>query len=263
MNKLISIFLLVILISCYNVPQGNNISLHNTIKKTDDKFIELDYRLLSKDTLKYFQYANSDMAKTKTILEKDGEDYEQYLSKIGENYQINVCNYTPQKPDFKSSAPYATHDRDYIQIGKHKFIFDNILFGNEYKNEYPLNYSLQRAYNFEFDNKKYFVAFFINAFMTTRPDYLITLFDMTQKENPLLILSEKQFWRDIHCLGDFNQDGRLDYAQYSGKNELICKTLNKNNYFETMKDYYLIIRHTTKHEIDLKNSKWFFDLDEK
>ncbi|MEO1654501.1 MAG: hypothetical protein AAFU64_13230, partial [Bacteroidota bacterium] len=97
---------------------------------------------------------------------------------------------------------------------------------------------------------------------STYPNFLMCLFDLSNQEMPELILSEYQASYEIHCLGDFNQDGRLDYAhRVQLGDKLICKSLRKGE-FKEMKHYFLTIVHSP-HEpkIDLDKSKWFFDLD--
>lgn len=233
-------------------------------KATKQRYIVFNYQSLMRDTLNYFKYKNDSKVRITQFQRRDGIEYKSYLREIDNENEINLCVYSPQEASFENSTPFLNHARDYIQIQGKKFIFDQLIHGDGYKylNEPPNSMVLMNAYKFDFNRRAYFAAFFITALSSSNPDFYIVLFDITQKFNPLLLLSEYQASRDINCLGDFNQDNKLDFAQYHFGDKLFCKTLRKNNQFKKLNGYYLTIVHSTfEPKVDLEESNWFFDLD--
>lgn len=258
MKKYFFLNTLLILISCNNLK--NTIAQESkSSEKKNHKLVTFDYKLLSKDSLICSQYTNLRHYTITTLL-RDNVTYDQYSFQIDEEYGIKIYNYSPQKPDYNSPNPFANLDRDYLQIGNEKYIFDQILYGEDYK-KYLNSMTIGNAYFFSFNNKNYFVCFITSATNSSHPNFLICLFDITVKESSELVLFEYQASYDIHCLGDFNQDKRLDFAfREQLGNKLICKTLN-NNKFEILEGYHLkIIDSPHDPKIDLNNSNWFFDL---
>ena len=233
-------------------------------EETNQKLIPFDYRILMKETLKYFRYEKKNVIETS--LRRDSIEYKSYFYKLDEINEIALCVHSPQEAVFESGTPYLYHARDYLLIGDKKFIFDELIYGEKYKylKEPPKSMILMNSYKFDFNEKKCFVAFFVTALSSSNPDFYIILFDISQKTIPLLLLSEYQASEDIHCLGDFNQDNQLDYAQYHFGDKLEYQTLGANNQFEKKEDYYLtIVSGSYKPKIDLEKSKWFFDLGKK
>ena len=233
------------------------------LKTENPNLILLDYKMLAKDSLKYFEYTNLRNS-TKTTLYRDSADYDQYYTLIDKEYKIEMYNFSPQKPDYNSPAPWANHDRDYMKIAGKKFIFDQIISEKSYPHWDLRPFTNSVDYLFYFNGRRYFAAFFCSSTASTHPNLLLCLFDLTTKVAPELIFFEYQASFDIHCLGDFNQDGNLDFASRDQLgNKLICKTL-KNNKFEEIEGYYLtIVDSPHEPKIDLDKSKWFFDLGEK
>lgn len=253
-------FSLFLLIGCYFSVKNDKKASNLSTKKPDSSFIDFSYKILAKDSIVYKLYAHVEKPLSFSYY-RDGIRYGRNETTIDKEYDIVLYNFSQQKPD-TGKAPFAKHDRDFLRVGSKKYVFEEI-FGNlNYLKTYPtLIYMFMKAYFFEFDKKKYFVAFFNSSMNRTHPNYLVVLVDLTIKNNPILVLCEYQASDDIHCFGDFNQDNRLDFAyRVQLGDSLICKTLI-NNKFEDIKGYHLVIVNSPFNpKIDLQKSKWFFDL---
>ena len=229
------------------------------IKNNSNKYIDFNYKIIHKDTIFYCKYIEVNEPIEKKLY-KDSAEYNVYIREIDINYPIRLYNYSEQKP-VANETPFARHDRDFLQIGSEKFIFDKLEFKDSLTKECPKYFALRNAYSFYFNKDTFFVGFFEATRSRSKPNYLICLFNITNKDKPNLLLFEYQASHTIDCLGDFNQDGYLDFAhKVQLENKLTCKTL-KNGNFEELEEFYLtIIDSPHEPKIDLQKSRWFFKL---
>lgn len=97
---------------------------------------------------------------------------------------------------------------------------------------------------------------------TSDTNKILLLFDVTDNNDPKFLKIESQACSNLECFGDFDSDGRFDYASWNTKNKrLNCFSLDKGQ-FELRKGYLVFIASSNNGEywIDEKKTKWFFEI---
>jgi hypothetical protein len=129
------------------------------------------------------------------------------------------------------------------------------------------------AYKFELSKESY-VLIYANYFsgVSTTNNYKALLFNIDSGNMPHYIeVPDEQASPSIWSFGDFNKNGKLDYAQWNAnqgheKNRLVVYELNTDN-FQILSDFYIILKIDNAYEgpeppfiVDKTKSKWFFEL---
>jgi len=93
----------------------------------------------------------------------------------------------------------------------------------------------------------------------------VMMFNITEENNVKCVFSDYQNC-GINNIGDFNKDGNLEIASLhsccSGDDTLKCYSFVSDS-AKLLKDYFLVLKYRIENGIsyiDLKHSKWFFDL---
>ncbi|MFH6949766.1 hypothetical protein ACHRV6_14825 [Flavobacterium sp. FlaQc-51] len=237
-NKIIFIGLFITSISMYS--QSNNISIQKIYKK------------LSKKEIQYVQFEDSfNLTEGKQIKNKQEVDF--LLLDICTSQQLKFKNFTYNNPN----PPFF---RDSLFLFKEKYCVDNLFYEKRLlKNEKPLRLNYASGYSFSLNSKNYISLFFWDSTIpTSNLRYFIILFDISDVKNikPYFFYEQMSFTPD--CFGDFNNDGVLDFANWSYSNKLECFTLVGNK-FKRIKNKIIITeeKSANNYSINLVKSKWF------
>jgi hypothetical protein len=243
----ILVFILYTLLncSCSNISNREN---------NAGKYLFLNYRILAKDTLKYKHLKDENWI-------CKNEDIGYIMKKYNTKYNIKIINY--------NHLSYQTEKmkRDTLIIFNTKYLLDSLFYVDNYQNHRPISADILSSYFIEFSEKEYIVLFIKDWKKSCiYCEYLGLLFDITNKSNVQCINLGLSSCEDINCLGDFDSDAKLDfvYISYSDiENSGSVYSLMQNNVFKKRNDNWLNIKVSSDLEfiIDLKTSKWFFDLE--
>jgi hypothetical protein len=145
-----------------------------------------------------------------------------------------------------------------VIINKKRFVFDKIA---GYSNEKTLDYCEINPFYFSFKNRDFLLFRAFKCMSSNYCDFLMVLFDVTQKDKPKIILCEEDAEASPDCFGDFNNDGYLDFAHRSNsKKRLECYSLYDDK-FKKLENVYLILNGDEHNlQVNTSQSKWFFDL---
>ena len=216
-------------------------------------YIDFKYSILTKNSLKY---SKLDIDPENIIFSKDDSNVT-FLEMIDLNNKIflKTFKYCDKFPPYKYRCK--------ISILGFSYNIDSLLFGQDYSDSSaPILASLLTEYIFDFQDKRY-IALFISdeCVNSSRANYMVLLFDITDKKNVIPITIPFQGSDDINCISDFNNDGNLDFAYLldgmSGK--LTFFTL-KNNHFVKDDRYFVVVKTIDGVlKIDTCKSNWFFN----
>lgn len=218
------------------------------------------YSLLSKDTLKY-KLTSPDKFK---LFSKKEIQLTNINATIGEyHYMIDsIFDIKYIKYNFSGIDSISIY-KDKLQILGHEITIDSLFYGEDFsKDKISRVSALNRIYNFNFSGREY-ICFYIQD--VTNPSSMlntdILLFDITNKNNLMLILHDYQASENLKCFGDFNKNKKLDYAFWSF-GDSFQDTLNmfelNDNKFELIKNKYILIDENEKgYYINSDKSKWF------
>lgn len=219
--------------------QSNNIAVENIYRKLGKpvNFIELS--------------DSTNIIEGKYI--KGDHKTEFLLLEILKSVNLKFKTFTYNNP----SPPYY---RDSIFLFKKKYCIDNLLYEKKIlKNELPLRLNYASGYKFVFNSRKYISLFFWDSEIpTTNLTYFIILFDISNKENVKTYFFGEQKSFNSACFGDFNNDGILDFTDWTRRDTLKLMSLSGNQ-FKLIKNKYIVLEEKSysMYSINWKKSKWF------
>ena len=238
-NKVLFISLFFIYIASYS--QSNNISVERIYKELNDK--SLHYIKFS-DTINLIQGDQINKKKKLDFL----------LLDISIPHNLKFKKFTNNNPNT------SFYFRDSIFLFDKKFCLDNLFYGKKtLKNEEPLRLNYASGYTFLLKSKKYISLFFWDSTLpTSNPHFFIILFDITNINNIKPYFFDEQMSFNPYCFGDFNNDGKLDFANWKYDEKLYYTTLTGNKY-KTLKNKFVLIKESSIgiFYIDWEKSNWF------
>jgi hypothetical protein len=220
--------------------------------------INFDYKLLAKDTISY-----KIMPKLGEQIIKIGNDKlakKQYIYNLDTLQKIAIVVYNNK---YSPEGEFSTN-RDYIKIKNNKYIVDKLYYGESYLKNDPLALGF-RCYKFNFLERNFISFFFTIAnYSSANQNTFVVLFDVTNIENPKLLLTSFQEAYTPLCFGDFNNDGLLDFfakSRVQNYNSCYYFENDKKKLHKNIKLY--IVGSPFSPKIIPAKSKWFFDLSKK
>jgi len=258
--KFKSIVLFVIFFQIYNYFHNNYCKIFDATKGINSNiYLPFEYKYLSKEILNY-QNVIQDGKILNSVFNQDSNDY--LIKKnilYNEEYQvIHEKNNHEDMPNLLET--------DYIYILNLKYSVDSLFYGSNNANEEHIITNIVEIYKFIFNTNEYIAIYLWNTGNCTLCTYNIILFDVTNKQKPICIWCGEQISSKLDCFGDFDNDNQLDFIKVSLSdkgNAGICYSL-KNSKFILDNHHYLSLKIVDDYNlyIDLKKSKWFFDLKE-
>lgn len=238
-NKLLLIILFLNNIVLY--PQSNNTSVEETYKKLFEK------------KLKYIQFSDS-FALTKGSESKRKQKADFLLLDISKSLQLKFKKFTYNQPE----PPF--YFRDSIFLFNKKYCIDNLFYEKKVlKNEEPLRLNYASGYTFSLNSKNYVSLFFWDSNIpSSTVTYYIILFDISNQKDIKSYFFDEQMSFTPDCFGDFNNDGKLNFANWTYNKKLYGMTLIANK-FKRVKNKFVIIEEKSNgiFSIDWNKSKWY------
>lgn len=236
--------------------------LPDSLKETN-RYIPFSYKILAKDSFPYKVYKYETATIEEHILVKNPQfPYKYEKAAFDKTLGFVIHHYDFQKPD-SNNRPFAYHDRAYFELLGKKYVFDRYNEGESYLDTHPRYFSFSNAYVFTSGGREYFLLLGHQLTNSSKPNFMTWLFDITDRTAHKEILYTHQGCYTIDCFGDFNQDGKLDFVHKIARDGyLTCKTLVGDKFVD-IPNYYITTTLEYEQRIDLKNSKWFFDLGKK
>ncbi|MEN2401044.1 hypothetical protein GKZ90_0014755 [Flavobacterium sp. MC2016-06] len=207
--------------------------------------------MFSKKEVKYVQFSDS-VNSTQGQQKKAKHEVDFLLLDISNPIKLKFKKITYNNPN-------PLFFRDSIFLFNKKYCIDNLFYNKQkLRSEEPLRLNYASGYTFSFNSKKYISLYFWDSSIpTSNLRYCIILFDVSDKENIIPYFFDEQMSFNPACFGDFNNDGILDFANWSNGNRLELMSLAKNK-FKPKKNKFVIIEEisNTSFEINWDKSKW-------
>jgi hypothetical protein len=233
---------LILFFSCMALyPQSNNTSVQNI------------YKGLSRNNLHYIEFLDS--IKLIQGYQKNGMEKADFLElNIFESINLKFKKFTYSNPN------PVFYFRDSIFLFDKKYCIDNLFYEKKVlKIEEPLRLNYASGYSFSLNSKKYISLFFWDSTLpTSNLSYYIILFDVSDKKNIKSYFFDEQMSFTPNCFGDFNNDGKLDFANWTYDNHFECLTLVGNT-FKRIKNKFVVVKEKSHgiFEINWIKSNWF------
>lgn len=233
---------LILLLNCISIySQRNNISVEQVYKK------------LTHNQLTYIQFSDS-FTLTEGSQKKGKQQADFLLLSISKTEQLKFKKFTYNNP----TPPF--YFRDSIFLYNKKYCIDNIFYGKKtLKKEEPLRLNYASGYNFSLNSRDYISLFFWDATIpTSNLSYYIILFDVSNQKSIKYYFFDEQMSFTPDCFGDFNNDGVLDFANWTYGKSLKFMTLSANK-FKNLKNKFIVFKETTDRTylIEWEKSNWF------
>lgn len=227
--------------------------------------VEFSYDLLNDDSLEYelilpdkFFLQCENKIKFKNRL----NDYIESVYVIDSILNIKYFSYIQRR--FKEDSSFS-FQRDKLEVLGISINLDSLSYGEYYTETIePRVSALNGLYKFNFASRKY-LCFYIQDI--TNPNYMlntkILLLDITDLKQIKIVLQDLQASENLQCFGDFNNNGKLDFASWSfGYNfrdtlQLYELESNRNRFILNDTHYLVLIDSMSGYYINLNKSKWF------
>ena len=196
---------------------------------------------------------------------------------VNQEYKILLLRYSDAKGNFSSGLKKS----DTISV-----LTEKISVADIFQNEYVFNQKIKLGdfqiqfnalYKLIIKNQIFIVMAFNQYGVSQRQPviHFLALFDVTNPEQVKYNgLSTFSIWNGylpydkfatIRVLGDFNSNGKLDFAPWNPLSEsenVSCYELNEDNRFILLPDFYVKtkIGDEGSYYIDTDNSRWFFNI---
>lgn len=156
-----------------------------------------------------------------------------------------------------------------IEVGDTSFMFRDLFPENESESYYR-SFKFERGYVFSDKNEQlcFYVVLYFENWCYPRffnPPY-ITLFRVCMVGGTLktqLLFSDKNCCGSLDCFGDFNNNGKIDFAFATTDNDTLwAYEIDNSSKLKKIKTNYIILNAPTEQEqfkrtINKKKSKWF------
>jgi len=257
MKLLILILLIITFTACTNSKSKSNINISLIDSSKSIRFI---YSTLAKDTLFYKRIVNFKTIDSFDVRKNTECPNRIFVQEIDKENQVKTITH------LHNNICEPPLDLDIIEISGRKFYMDSLLKKTEFnKGDLPTLMGLMDVYKFELKNRKFIVFYMYNIALSTSAMYqLVSLFEITNLNQPIPLITRYQACDDLKCFNDFNHDGNLDFADWNEHEDtLSCYTLPKGEKkFVKLNDRFLKIDEKTFgfYTVDTQNSKWFFSL---
>ena len=210
------------------------------------------YRELINKPLKFIEFPDS-LNVIQGKYKKGNHKTDFTILEISRSINLKFKKFTYTNPD-------STYLRDSLFLFEKKYCLDNLYYEKRIlSNEEPLRLNYASGYQFIINSKKYFSLFFWDSTIpTTNLSYFILLFDITNEKNVKIYFFDEQMSFDPNCFGDFNNDGIIDFANWTRGNNLKIMSLFGNK-FKFIKNKFVVIKEKSDNtfSIDWKKSNWF------
>lgn len=244
-------FISILIFSCQQIKKNERLR----IKNNDTLYFNDVYKTVNQDTLKHSAFFKPRIS---------------YIDTLENNIlRVWICDSLKNiySYEFMKFQEYPKiNERNYITAYNRKIVLDSLFFNGIYPEDFTLMTPYFNTYSFNYMNKEYIALFSINARTSTiLSNYVLILFDITDRLNVKIVLHKIQASDDIKCFGDFNNDNVLDYIDwtvgYAYTDTIHFYSIN-GSVFEKNSNYYILTKRLfNQYEfiIDKENSKWFYD----